>query len=123
MTVTIPNWHPKRLNELIGCHWAAAGRKKKADRNLVWAYTRKVPKAKLPRRVTLTLTMAPRQRRGDGDAYWKSLLDALVHCGLLVDDGPKWCELAPVRYVRGPAMATEIGLEDLAPPATARRAG
>lgn len=103
--LTIPNWHPVRLNQLLGCHWARRGRLKRQDRNLVAVYARLgcIPQARGRRRVGLTLTMAPRQRCPDPDCFWKSLNDALVHAGLLVDDGPKWCELGRVRFQRGAA--------------------
>jgi hypothetical protein len=55
--------------------------------------------------------LGPRQRGADPDAYWKSLLDALVHAGLLVDDSPKWCELGPVRFERECRRKPAIQLE------------
>jgi Holliday junction resolvase RusA-like endonuclease len=113
--LVIDGWHPARLNELLGCHWAAAAQRKKHDRTLVCVESRiqSVPKARGPRRVSLLLTMAPKQRRPDPDCWFKSLLDALVHAGLLIDDGPKWCTLGGVTYDRGPKKRTTIALEDL----------
>jgi hypothetical protein len=59
------------------------------------------------------LTLAPRQRACDPDAFWKSTLDALVHAGLLVDDNRQGCELGEVRFDRGTARRTVIVLADL----------
>jgi hypothetical protein len=115
--LVIPGWHPARLNDLMGGgHWARRHRLKKADRQLVAAYTKAagVPQATGRRRVSLELTLAPRQRAADPDAYWKSALDALVACGLLVDDSRQQLQLGTVTFRRGPARQTRIVLEDLA---------
>lgn len=112
-TITIPNWHPTPLNKLIGGHWGSASKRKKADRNIITCYTHHLPKAHGKRRVTLTITLGKGQRGCDPDAYWKSLLDALVHAGQLVDDSPKWVELAPVIFNRS-QVASTIQLEDIA---------
>lgn len=114
-TLTIADWHPRRLNELLGCHWAKAGRLKKADRQLiaVMANNANTPKATGKRRVRLHLVLAPRQRAGDPDCYWKSLLDALTACGLLVDDNRQGVELIAPTFSRGPRKATVITLEDI----------
>lgn len=114
--VEIPGWHPARLNQLLDRCWQRAYRRKKADLKVVAAYVRvvqRVPKAAGKRRVSLTIRLGPRQRAGDPDAYWKSLLDALVGCGLLVDDSRQWVELAPVSFERGERAATVLVIEDL----------
>jgi hypothetical protein len=112
--LTIEGWHPCRLNELLGC-WQRRARLKRADRQLVTGYAvmQRIPRATGKRRVSLLLTLAPGQRGADPDAYWKSLLDALVHAGLLLDDSRQAVELGPVRFARGPAAATEITLADM----------
>lgn len=112
--IACPMWHPTRLNQLLGCHWRAA-KLKKADRYAirVYAMIADVPKATGKRRVTLTIGLGPKQRAGDPDAYWKSLLDAMKHAGLLVDDNRQHCELAPVVFERWPTKGTVITLEDL----------
>ena len=99
----IPGWHPATLNSLICGHWAKGARRKRTDREMVAAYAKisGVPTASGARRVSLHLVMPPGQRRPDRDAYWKSLLDALVHAGLLHDDSPLWCLVGPVTYSRG----------------------
>jgi hypothetical protein len=110
----IPGWHPTRLNNLFG-HWVRCHRLKKADRETVGLYARMVgiPRAKGKRRVSLVLTLAPRQRAADPDAWWKSVLDALVQAGLLVDDNRQGCELGSVTFRRGRQRATTIILEDV----------
>src|SRR5262245_7019908 len=113
--IRIPNWHPARLNGLMHCHWGTRSRRKRADRQVVSVYAKlcHVPKAKHRRRVDLCLTLGPRQRGGDPDAYLKSLLDGLVACGLLTDDNRQGVELGQVTFTRGSVLATEITLTDL----------
>ena len=113
--LVIFNWHPCTLNVLLSCHWAKRGRLKALDRDLIACYALQhgTTPASGKRRVSLTITLAPRQRGCDRDAYWKSLLDALVHAGLLVNDSPKWCELGSVEYLRGKWRATTVTLEDV----------
>jgi hypothetical protein len=110
----IPGWLPCRLNQLLG-HWRNRHRLKKADRETVGLYARmaSIPHAKGKRRVSLVLTLAPRQRAADPDAWWKSVLDALVQADQLVDDNRQWCELGSVTFRRGREEATTIILEDV----------
>ena len=114
-TLTITNWTPIRLNLWEGRHWRVKHRLKKMQAEVLGTYSAlaSIPAAEGKRRVSLILTMAPRQRRPDPDAFWKGMLDGLVLCGLLVDDGPKWCELGSVSYERGPVRQTRIVLEDV----------
>lgn len=115
--IEIPRWHPARLNQLLNSHWGLRSKLKKQDRAIVaghaGGFRSMATKATGRRRVSLVITLAPRQRGGDPDAYWKSLLDALVKNGLLIDDSRTWCELGPVEYRRGAEMATTIILEDV----------
>ncbi len=113
--LVIPGWHPCRLNELIGVHWATRVKLKRGDLDLVAAYAKmqSIPPATGRRRVSLRLTLAPRQRAGDPDAYWKSTLDALAASKLLVDDSRTWCELGEITFERGSERKTVIELEDI----------
>jgi Holliday junction resolvase RusA-like endonuclease len=113
--LTIPGWHPVRLNQLLHVHYLKRARMKKADRMMVAFYARhfKIPPATGKRRVSLQITLAPRQRAGDPDAYWKSLLDALVHAELLLDDNRQGVETGPVTFARGVCKVTTIILEEL----------
>ncbi len=113
--VHLPRWHPARLNQWDGRHWAVRAKAKRFDRDLVAACVTGagVPKATGKRRVSLTITLGYRQRGADPDAYWKSTLDALVHCGALVNDSRQWVELGEVEYVRGTVPATTISLKEV----------
>ena len=116
----IDRWQPATVNKLINAHWATAGRLKRVDKNIISHYCQhnRIPKAQGPRQVSLTITLAPRQRAGDPDAYWKSILDALVHAGMLVDDNRQYVRIGPVTFERGAERATLIELVDLDPEPT-----
>lgn len=109
----IDGWHPCRLNQLVSVHWANRSRLKRVDRQFVATYGRDLPRATGKRRVRLRIVLGPGQRAGDPDAYWKSLLDALVHAGLLLDDNRQHVELGPVAFDRAEKRRTEIILEDI----------
>jgi hypothetical protein len=112
--LTIPGWHPNTVNQLLRSVRERI-RLKKADRQLIATYARLagIPPAAGKRRVSLCITLGPGQRAADPDAYWKSLLDALVQCGQLVDDNRQGCELGEVAFERGGERKTTIMLEDL----------
>lgn len=112
ITVKIPNFHPTALNKLMGVHWSISHKRKKGDANIIRAYYHHMKPATKKRLVSLTIVLGKGQRGCDPDAYFKSALDALVQAGQLVDDSPKWCELASVVFERGD-MATIIALEDM----------
>jgi Holliday junction resolvase RusA-like endonuclease len=114
LRLAIPNWIPATLNQWDGRHWSVRARLKKADRDLVAWYAREqeIPKATGKRRVSLEIVLGPRGRKSDPDAYWKSVLDALVSCQALLDDSAKWVELGQVTFSRGP-RGSAITLEDL----------
>ncbi len=116
-TFAVEGWQPARLNQWDGRHWSARAKAKKADRRVIAlaAKLAGIPRATGNRRVSLHLTLEPRQRAPDVDAHWKSLLDGLTAAGLLRDDNRKWCELGTVTYSRGPSRATRVELEDVDP--------
>ena len=120
--LVLPGWHPTPLNRLLRGHWGRGAALKKADRERVFWESRAqaIPKASGQRRVSLVLTLGPRQRGCDVDAYWKSLLDALTFARLIVDDGPRWCEIGEVTYERGECRGCVVILEDVASPAGRR---
>lgn len=113
--VVLVNWHPARLNQLLYAHWAKCHRLKRTDATVIalGVLGAGVPRADTARRVSLEITLAPRQRAADPDAYWKSLLDGLVACGALVNDSHVWCELGGVKFLRGQRAKTVIRLENL----------
>lgn len=112
-TVKVPGWRPMAVNEMLGPNKFVRSRGKKKDRDVVALAFKDVPKATGKRRVSLLVTLGPRQRGHDIDAYWKSLLDAIKHAGIIKDDRKEWCEIMPVRFDRGPATATTITVEDV----------
>jgi hypothetical protein len=114
----VPRWHPARLNQFNDCRWTRA-RLKKKDRLMIWIESRLqgIPPAVGRRRISLHIVMAPKKRKPDPDAFWKSLCDALVKADRLVDDNSRWCELGPVTFGRGPEASTVITLEDIGEPA------
>lgn len=115
--MTIKDWRPATLNKLIGSHWATAGQLKALDRSLVGHAVKyhDVPKATSRRRVDVHIVLKGRQQKADVDAYWKSLLDALVQSGALGNDTRQWCMLGDTTYSRGDQTSTTITLTDLVP--------
>ena len=113
--VAVLNWHPTRLNRLVGSHWAKASRLKRFDAQVIACSVlgARVPRAKFKRRVSLEITLTKGQRAGDPDAYWKSVLDGLVACEALVNDSHVWCSLGEVTFVRGEVPKTVILLENM----------
>ncbi len=133
----IPGWHPAPLNKLLGHHMAAA-RLKAKDREqvaraaLVYGLRKArvvnpplmadaiegcgVDISKIKRRMSLTIVAEPGKRACDPDAYSKSLLDAMVHAGLLVNDSRHWVVMEPVKYLRGTKdmWGSLVILEDMA---------
>ena len=110
----IDRWQPARLNQLLA-GWKTAYRLKKVDRNMIGHYCKsnQIPIAQGPREVNLLITLGPKQRAGDPDSYWKSLLDALVKADMLIDDNRQYVRLGAVDFVRGDERATLISLTDL----------
>ena len=112
-TFRIPNWAPSPVNKLYDHHWASRRKHKKTDADVVAHYGRGVPKANQKRAVYLHVVFPPKKRMPDVDAYAKSLLDSLVHAGLLVNDSSAWCRLEPVAYSRGNALVSFVTVEDV----------
>lgn len=110
--IEIPNWRPALLNQYIGKHWSVGAKLKKRDKAMVLAFACNKPKATGKRRVDLFITLGTRQRQSDYDAPWKSLLDALVNCKMLIDDNAAGVQLGDIIYDRGKAK-TIIRLTDL----------
>lgn len=114
-TLIIPGWTPTLLNAFLGRHWGVGHAKKKIDAELIGTYAvaQALTKASGKRRVSLELHGWKRGRLPDPDAVWKSLLDGLVACRLLIDDSPNWCEIVSPVYIRDAIWQTTITLEDL----------
>jgi hypothetical protein len=109
----IPGWRPALINDLVGRHPMAIHKRKGRDLKQVATacLVFGVPKATTRRRVRLTIS-GRYGRFPDDDSPFKSVLDALVRCGALVDDSREWCECDEPRFVRGPRF-TVIELEDI----------
>lgn len=114
--IWIPRWHPTPLNKLLTNHWSEGARLKKNDKHMVSMYAREHRTAGPigKRRVTLSIVLGKGQRKCDPDAYWKSLLDALVHAKQLINDNDAGVELGPVQFRRQrEKWGSLIVLEDL----------
>ncbi len=111
-TARIHGWHPAPLNQLMRGPFIAA-RLKKQDKRVVGKWLAALPRAAGKRRLTLTITLAPRQRAVDPDGWWKSLLDACVYHGFLRDDNRQSVELMPVEFERGETKATTLRIEEI----------
>jgi hypothetical protein len=111
----IPDYIPQSLNALLPKHWAVRARIKRKDAELITGYflASGIPRATKRRQVTMRITLGRRRKIHDDDNLWKYILDALVSCGAIVDDKPKWLSKKPVEYDRAPRSMTTIFLEDL----------
>lgn len=88
---------------------------KDTDADMVAVYCRisEVPQATGKRRVQLKIVLVGRQQKTDPLAYAKSLLDALVKCGQLVDDTDEYVEWVPPVYERGTEASCTIVLTEV----------
>lgn len=110
--IRIPNWHPVKVNELIGENRFVANRKKIQTTEAIWAYAKKlnIPPAETKRHVHIAI-YRNKGRMPDADAFYKSVHDALVSIKLLVDDSPKWLD-HQATDIRTGDKATIITLRD-----------
>lgn len=112
--IEIPGWRPTTVNELLRLHWSERGRRKSSDVATIRVHALLCGAdvmATCRRHVDLEISR-PCGRPLDEDNVWKSLKDALVRVGLLVDDSPRWCEQGTPTFPRGP-LRTVITLTDL----------
>ncbi len=93
--------------------YAVLTSKSSGTEDIVAYYGRGVPKASGKRVVSMHVVFPPRKRMPDVDSLWKSLLDSLVHAGLLVNDSAAWASMSPVAYSRGESLTTFITVEDI----------
>lgn len=89
--LVLPRWRPPLQNEYRGRHWSVAHRLRCTATDILAAHAlqQRVPRATGRRRLTLSVRLAPRQKRWDRDASDKLLLDALINAGLLIDDSDR----------------------------------
>lgn len=113
----VDDWAPPTLNSVRGRHWSIEYQAKKhaAEMLAFTSWQQDVPRASVRRRVSLTVTLAGRMKQPDADAFDKILLDALVLCGLLLDDSHRGLAgRMKVKFRRGRPACTKIILEDVA---------
>lgn len=133
--IVIPGWNPTLDNVLMRHRMGAHSRKKRDAATLgKAAHFASVPRVGVPlfeKRQRQVLNLGPMEddpkpikrrvwlkvsnnwvRKPDPTAYWKSLLDALVVNGLLVDDNERWSEITPPVFSKGSKL-TIVTLEDL----------
>lgn len=114
--IIIPDWMPPTLNQWIYKHWRVR-QKTVQDTTLmvkIHAANQHARSAQGPRKVSLLVTLGKGRKQPDRDAYDKILLDALVHCRLLVDDDDRGIVgRMAVEFDRDERSATRITLEDV----------
>ncbi len=106
------------LNQVRGRHWSSEAKAKKelGTRLRLCAIDQRTPQATCRRSVSLTVTLGPRRKQPDADAYDKILLDALVRCGLLLDDSARGLVgRVEIAFERGSSDETIITLTDVPP--------
>lgn len=77
---------------------------------MIAVYGLHVPKASQKRHVSFEVGLL-RGREPDPDAYYKSVLDGLKQCGMIVDDSSKWLSYDMPTFTRGVKYFT-IKLKD-----------
>ena len=110
---------PMSMNERERAHWRVRLKEKNLiERDLAWlVQSQKVPKAKKIRSVGILLFKGARGKLDDPanrDSRSKSILDGLVHLGILIDDSEKWLDYRGVSQIVGDhAKTTRIVIEEL----------
>lgn len=115
MTLTLPI---KLLNDNQGRsqHWSKAAKRKRDYTAMVRVLGGRRAPFEVPVALTVTRVLGPRERLWDADSIGrgsaKELIDALVACGWLHDDGPKWVKSVEYRQEvdrkSGPAVRVEF---------------
>lgn len=119
--VTVPDYTPPSLNQILGCGPGKRGKLKRECANFfaVYASLAGVPVASasggVKRRVLFTFHGWPRGQFPDPDNMLKVPLDALRAAALIVDDSQAWCEWERPAFVRSGVRKTVIELFDLSP--------
>lgn len=114
-TLNLHGWRPTPLNRLMRMHWAKRNRLIQEEKAVVAyeARAQEIPKAQGKRRVSLVIEHRKGRKVPDADALLKVMLDSLVVCGLLKDDGKDWLELGTVGYAVADRAGVVITLEDI----------
>lgn len=114
-TLSLDGWLPVNLNTLMRMHRHARSKALHADAQVIGAeaHSQGLVKAAGRRRVGMLIRYARGKTPVDPDAYFKSVLDALRKCGLLLEDNRHAVELGSVSYEEAPRKGLVITLEDL----------
>lgn len=112
-TITIPDYLPPSLNELMHCHWRTKHKLKKECLEFVAHYGRHVLPAVGKRRVLLTYLRTVCHKEMDPDNAKKAILDALVKAGILGNDTEEWVECPDPVQSRSSRNETTIVIEEL----------
>lgn len=119
MTLTLPI-ELTNGNEGRSKHWGAAAKRRAEYERIIRTKYPKAAPVPTPCRVTITRVLGPRQQRFDADSLGrgnaKELVDAIVACGFIPDDGPQ--HVVEVTYRqdatrRRSGPSTEITIEAL----------
>lgn len=96
-------------------HWGSRTRLKSADREQIGTALKVygVPKADGKRKVSILIVLPKGKRACDPDALHKSLLDALVQSGGLVNDSKDWMSFTEPVFAKGPYLCSFITLQDM----------
>lgn len=97
-------------------HWSKADKRKRLYEGVIRVVGGKRKPFSSPVALRLTRILGPRERLWDADSIGrgsaKELIDSLVACGWLVDDGPKWVTSVEYRQEidrgNGPAVRVEF---------------
>lgn len=114
MKTLVVDWLPVSLNKLMRMHWRSRGEELVNAAHFIMAanFMNRVLLAEGKRRVALRFYF-PDARRRDADNYQKLAWDALKWNHLIVDDSPKWLEVAGVTFhVDKTNPRTEIDIEE-----------
>jgi hypothetical protein len=114
-SVEIEKWHPTSVNKLLGRHHMSRHKIKQGDMQMigVYFYNAKVPKATGRRHVAMDIYKSGGGRAPDPDNLFKSVLDALVKLGYLLDDSSKYLTSSWPEIYRAKQKKTVITITDL----------
>lgn len=111
---------PDSMNVRERKHWRTRSRELEqiTTATKYLAFEAGIPPARTKRRVVVTIHKSTRSRVTDDpsnrDSRAKSVLDAMVHCGLLIDDSDKWLEWGGVKEgARMPQVCTVVTIQDV----------
>lgn len=101
---------PKMPNQLLGAHWRTRSKQARLWKHLVWVTiaTRRPAVPIKTARVTLTRHSSSEPDDDGLRGSFKSVLDALVHCGVLENDKPSNIGSPAVTWEKAPPKKGRI---------------